>query len=150
MRTKRENYRYDASGLKGLVLVNVEVSRCQKCGETTVAIPRIEDLHRAIAGTLVRKPGLLDADEIRFLRKYLGWSGVDFASHMGAAPETVSRWESGKITMGPIADRLLRLMVVTTVPVRDYSVDQLRGIGKGTAKQAAMRLKASRTGWAAA
>jgi DNA-binding transcriptional regulator YiaG len=27
------------------------------------------------------------------------WSGVDFARHMGTAPETVSRWEQGRVQM---------------------------------------------------
>ncbi|MGQ0732251.1 MAG: helix-turn-helix domain-containing protein [Acidobacteriota bacterium] len=33
--------------------------------------------------------------EIRFLRKQLGLSGIDLAMHLGATPESVSRWENG-------------------------------------------------------
>jgi putative zinc finger/helix-turn-helix YgiT family protein len=104
------------------------VSRCPKCGETEVAIPRIEDLHRTIARALIQKRSRLTAPEIRFLRKYLGWSGVDFAAHMGATPETISRWEKGAVPIGAASDRLLRLMVASKAPVEDYSLDVLKDI----------------------
>ena len=125
MKTRRENYRYDASGLPYVTLEGVEVSRCQQCGETEVAIPAIEELHRAIGGALIRKRARLAPPEIKYLRKYLGWSGVDFARHMGTTPETVSRWEHGTAAMGAPAERLLRLMVATQAPVRDYPVAML-------------------------
>lgn len=128
MESRRENYHYTASGLPHVTLQHVEVSRCPACGETEVAIPHIEALHRAIANVLVRKPARLAPEEIRYLRKYLGWSGVDFAAHMGVRPETVSRWEQSKDPIGPIADRLLRLLVVTLVPGQDYSADLLTNI----------------------
>ena len=130
MFTQRENYQYTASGLPYVTLQQVEVSRCPHCGETEVAIPHIEALHRAIATALVRKPARLTPEEIRYLRKYLGWSGADFAAHMGVTAETVSRWEHGTTPMGSTANRLLRLLVVTQVPVQDYSADLLTGIAE--------------------
>jgi putative zinc finger/helix-turn-helix YgiT family protein len=130
MVTKRENYQYTASGLPHVTLLNVEVSRCPRCGETEVAIPYIEALHRAIAGALIEKPTRLASEEIRYLRKYLGWSGVDFAAHMGTTPETVSRWERGGQPMGSQADRLLRLLVAHLAPVQDYSADLLTHIAE--------------------
>jgi putative zinc finger/helix-turn-helix YgiT family protein len=148
MKTERENFRYDASGLPGVTLVGVEVSRCPPCGEYEVAIPQIEDLHKAIAQALIRKTSPLDAAEIRYLRKYLGWSGVDFAKHMGITPETVSRWETGKEQMGPQADRLLRLMVRTMDPVSDYSLDLLTIITKQKPHEAVrLGLKMDEEGW---
>lgn len=130
MDSRRENYQYTASGLPYVTLQQVEVSRCPNCGETEVAIPHLEALHRAIASTLVRKPARLVPEEIRYLRKYLGWAGADFAAHMGVTPETVSRWEHGTTPIGNTADRLLRLLVVTQVPVQDYSADLLLEIAE--------------------
>ena len=130
MYTKRENYQYTASGLPHVTLQQVEVSRCPHCGETEVTIPHIEALHRAIATELVRKPARLTPEEIRFLRKHLGWSGTDFAAHMGVTPEIVSRWEHGTTPMGSTADRLLRLLVITQVPVQDYYADFLTEIAE--------------------
>lgn len=147
-KTKRENVKYEASGLPGVTLVNVEVRRCHACGEYEVVIPRIEQLHRVIAHALIRKSAQVAPPEIVFLRKYLGWSGVDFAQHMGTTPETVSRWERGAKPMSSTADRLLRLMVVTKAPVDDYSLDALRAIEK-KAKPLALRLSVSGKEWRA-
>jgi putative zinc finger/helix-turn-helix YgiT family protein len=151
MKTVRENFRYDACGLPGVTLVDVEVSRCPQCGEYEVAIPQIDDLHKAIAQAVIRKTSRLNAAEIRYLRKYLGWSGVDFARHMGATPETVSRWESGATPIGPASDRLLRLMVATRDPVREYPLDALAIISREQPnKTVRLGLIRDRDGWHAA
>ncbi len=128
MKTRRENVHYTACGLPHVTLRDIEVSRCPQCGEEEIAIPRIEALHKTIAHALITKPSRLDAAEIRYLRKYLGWSGADSAAHMGTTRETVSRWENGQVLMGTQADRLLRLMVATKGPARDYSLDTLKAI----------------------
>ncbi len=128
MKTKRENYHYVESGLPHVSLESIDVSRCAGCGESEVAIPAIEDLHRVIAESLIQKRSRLAPAEIRFLRKYLGWSGTDFAKRAGTTPETVSRWETGASPMGGASDRLLRLLVGTKAPVNDYSVDALAEI----------------------
>jgi putative zinc finger/helix-turn-helix YgiT family protein len=148
MKITRENVRYDASGLPNVTLRNVEVNRCPQCGDEEIAIPKIEDLHRAIAEALITKPARLDAAEIRYLRKYLGWSGADFAAHMGTTRETVSRWEHGTAQMGPQADRLLRLMVATKAPVSDYSLDVLKAISAEKSSHTfRLGLTVARDGW---
>ncbi len=147
MKTDRENFLYAASGLPSVTLVGVEVSRCPRCGEFEVAIPRIEELHRTIARAVVRKPAPLSPAEIRFLRKWLGWSGIDFAEHIGVAPETVSRWENGATAMGAAADRALRLMVVTQAPVQDYSLDLLKTIDEKQSAPFRLGVRADETGW---
>ena len=98
MESRRENSRWDASGLANVVLVDVEVRHCPAWYERAVVIPRIEALHRALATTLIGLPGRLGPREIRFLRKWLGWSGQDFAKHFGVTPTTVSRWEMNAST----------------------------------------------------
>src|SRR6266849_10082587 len=118
-KTRREPaYRYAESGLSNVVLIKaVTTTSCSKCGEVYTGFRAIERLHKAIATALIRKKGRLAPEEIRFLRKSLGWSGVDFARRMGTTKETVSRWESGKLPMGPQADRLLRMLVAKSTPV---------------------------------
>lgn len=111
MKTKRENVRYDESGLP-ITLIGVNVSRCSSCGEYEVAIPRIEELHRTIALMLIQKETRLMPAEIRFLRTYADWTGVELAKQLGVSPETMSRWEHGTTAMGPVADRLLRAMIL--------------------------------------
>ena len=148
MKTKRENFRYEACGLPNVTLIDVEVSRCPKCGEFEVAIEQIEDLHKSIAEVLIRKPSRLSAAEIKFLRKYLGWSGADFADYMGTSRETVSRWENGSMPIGTQADRALRLMVVTQQPVRDYALETLKSIREDKKQQPVkLGMKRDKEGW---
>ena len=147
MKTARENYKYEASGLPGITLVGVEVGRCPNCGEYEVLIPSIEDLHRAIAHAVAFKRARLTAAETRFLRKWLGWSGVDFAAHMGVAPETVSRWEGGVAMMAGTADRLLRLMVLSKEPVRDYSLDLLKEVAQDDPAPIRLGMRSDVNGW---
>lgn len=150
-KTKREKaYRYAESGLPSVILENaVEVTTCTKCGETYTGIPAIEGLHRAIAAGLIRKKRRLAPEEIRFLRKSLGWSGVDFAKRMGTKPETVSRWENGKAPMGAQADRLVRLLVARETPVTGYPVDVLAQIAAddGPATPARVAMTRGPRGW---
>jgi putative zinc finger/helix-turn-helix YgiT family protein len=141
----RETFNYKASGLP-VTLLNVEVRRCKECGEYEVVIPHMEELHKVIAHAVVGKKARLTPAEIRFLRTHLGWSGTDFAKHMGVAAATVSRWENGHEPMGPQADRLLRLMVLTKDPVSNYSLDNLVSVD-AKAKPATIKLAQSKTGW---
>ena len=149
MTTKRENWRYDASGLPGITLLGVEVSRCKGCGEYEVAIPRIEALHKAIAQALIRKPAKLTPAEIRFLRKHLGWSGVEFGKAIGTTPETVSRWEAGATPMGLQADRLLRLMVAHLQPIADYGQEAIVASAVKDAENLRATLTLDRGTWTA-
>jgi putative zinc finger/helix-turn-helix YgiT family protein len=148
LKVTRAPYRNAESGLPGVVLLGVDVRRCQKCGAEEVAIPRIEELHRLMAQAVIRRPHRLVPAEIKYLRKWLGWSGVDFARHMGTTPETVSRWEQGRVPMSPQADRLLRLMVATRAPVADYTLDALTTIGRSAPlRPSPLRLQWDRGRW---
>ena len=115
--------RYDIGGLPHVELHGIEASRCAACGKDGIAIPRIAQLHRALAEHFVKQQRMLAPSEIRFLRKHVGLSSVDLAKRMGVTRETVSRWESGGKPMGAVADRLLRLIVVTHEPPESYAVD---------------------------
>jgi len=124
-KSTRGAHRYTESGLSNVTLLNVELRNCSACGEREVVIPRIEELHRLIARTLATSTSRLSPEQIRYLRKWLGWSSADFALMMGVRPETVSRWE-GKgagYQMPPTAERLLRLMVANQDPVTKYPID---------------------------
>ncbi len=147
MRTRRENFLYEAWGLREITLVGVEVSRCRRCGEHQANIPRLEQLHRAIAQSLARKPQRLTGSEIRYLRKWLGWSGAEFAARMGVRAETVSRWETARAPMGPAAERLLRLIVLTRQPIADDPLDVLTRIAPGRAVPMRLGMKPDKKGW---
>jgi len=149
MKSGRENYLYRESGLPNVTLVGIEVNRCPGCGEYEAVIPKIEQLHRVIATAVARKVPRLSANEIRFLRKYLGWSGGDFAKHMGVSPETVSRWEHGSATMGPSAERLLRFAALTREPSSDYSLDVLKDVAQRKPVAQRLKVRVERGAWSA-
>ncbi len=105
---KNKPYRYDECGLD-VVLHGVTQFRCEHCKEVFVSLPGIEALHRAIGGFICSKrKALLTPAEIKFLRKDLHLKSKELASALGVRPETVSRWETGKETIGETQDRLLR------------------------------------------
>lgn len=116
-----EDYDY-SSVLPGIVLHGITVARCP-CGEDELEIPRIDQLHRQIAFAVATKESRLTPAELRFLRKYLGLSGVDFARRVTVGATQLSRWENGKETMSEMAERLVRLMVLTEAPRDSYTLD---------------------------
>lgn len=129
LESHRGDYSYSESGLPNVTLMNLELHSCSSCGEEMASIPKIEELHRVLAFSIAMHPSKLSGSEVRFLRKYLGWSGKDFASTMGVAPETVSRWENSKEKIGLLSDRLLRMMVLRLKPVEEYPTERLSELG---------------------
>ena len=128
LRASHENHIYRESGLTHVTLLDFEIRRCRECGAYELVFQRMGPLHRSIALAFARKPALLIGSEIRFLRGWLGWTGTDFAAYMGVAPETVSRWERGRLAMGATADRLLRLLVVREAKEDDYALEAWRDL----------------------
>lgn len=147
MSTHRETYLYTESGLPNVVLVGVEVRRCASCGHHELVLPRVTELHRTIAHAVIHKRARLSGPEVRFLRKYLGWSGADFARHVGVDPSTVSNWENDKDPIGPASDRLLRLMVAHGAPVEEYGLEELTKIENERTPPIEVRVSPKARGW---
>ena len=80
MTSTRGAHRYTESGLSDVTLYNVEIRSCPECGEREIVIPKIEQLHRFMARETIKRPGRLEAEQVRFLRRWLGFSAADFAS----------------------------------------------------------------------
>lgn len=117
MPTFRTLERYEDSSL-GLpypvVLVNgAEEEIDDNTGERIgVSIPHLEDLVATIAVARVLNPSQLDGAEVRFIRRVIGRTAKEFANNLGIAPETYSRWENGRQTVGAWADKQVRLAVI--------------------------------------
>jgi putative zinc finger/helix-turn-helix YgiT family protein len=134
MKVTREPIVYRQSGLPNVRLQNIEVRRCPKCGETYEVIPRIEELHALLARAVATKAAKLTAEEVVFLRKWLGWDRAEFAKRMDVQPETVSRWENGTQVISGTTERLLRLMALTQQPKHDYTLDMIKEVALGKPK----------------
>lgn len=139
--------------LPGVLLGGVEVHRCQECKEFEVVIPNINALEAELVRFLVQKPCKLDPAEIRFLRKSLGWSQEDLAREMMTRHETVSRWENGAQHMKPQSEWMLRVLVLSTSPIREYSVlDVPRSLdlGEASARRSSVDFHYQHPRWEAA
>ncbi|HXX01796.1 MAG TPA: hypothetical protein VEJ00_11305 [Candidatus Acidoferrales bacterium] len=106
--TEEEPYHFIESGLPNIYLVGVRYFECE-CGERFVEIPAIKQLMALIARHAVMKEQALTGTEIRFLRKRLGQKAADFASAVKLQPETLSRVENEKQSVGQKTDFYIRI-----------------------------------------
>jgi len=147
MKARRENYLYAECGLPYITLAGIRVHRCPKCGNYEISIPRIEELHRLIARTLIEKLTRFTGAEIRYLRKSLGLSSGEFARQMGVTAETVSRWEQDAVPVGLQADRLVRLLVAQGKLAMRYPGEHLALIKPSRAKQTRLEVRMAGDEW---
>lgn len=125
-----KTHKFKECGLSNVVLHGVHVYKCDDCGEVYYNYGDIEKLHATIASLLIRKEGLLSGEEIKFLRKYLGYSGQYFAKIIGYDTSHLSRIENGKLAVAETFDRLVRFMVQEKIPDRNYNIQDLILSGK--------------------
>jgi DNA-binding transcriptional regulator YiaG len=132
--------------LPAIRLRGIEVRLCAACGDDQVVIPRLADLHRAIAAALVVKRARLAPAEIRFLRKAAEWTPVELSAALDVAPESPSQWEAGTARPDGPVDRVIRTLVAARVGL-PLSVDALSRIGD-TDEPLAAALRFGPAGWA--
>lgn len=82
----------------------------------------MSELHKLLANLLIMKEERLAPPEIRFLRKYLGWSQRDFANKFHTSVSRVSKWESGTNpqNMDSRNEILLRMAVAMGQKINNY------------------------------
>ena len=126
-----------------VALVEGTLHRCNACGATYCEFSRVEELSRVVAHILARQEERILPEQIRFLRKYLGYGGKDFAEFLAVAPETVSRWESKQhpMVMQLSTEKLIRLMALTASPLNEYGLEKI-GTHPGEASKPLLREKA--------
>ena len=105
---KDKPYKFDECGLN-VVLYGITQYVCPSCKESYASIPNISKLHRIIGAHIcTKRKALLQAEEIKFLRKDLHLKAKELALTLGVTASTISRWENGKKEIGEAHDRLLR------------------------------------------
>jgi YgiT-type zinc finger domain-containing protein len=106
----RRDYPFAEMGIP-VVLENIEVIECSHCGSVEPIIPNIDGLMVALAAALICNPRKLDGDEVKFLRKYIGKSSMEFARFLHVNHTHLSKIENNKLEIGPRLDKLVRLLV---------------------------------------
>lgn len=106
--TDEKPYHFLGCGLPNIYLVGIRHFQCE-CGEEYAEIPAIKQLMSLIARDTVMKDRALTGDEIRFLRKRLGQKAQEFAIGVKMQPETLSRVENGKQSVGEKTDLYIRI-----------------------------------------
>src|SRR5258708_4361862 len=112
LRNDRKDFPFQEPDLGAVIAENIPVRACDACDYNEWMFEP-KKLRKAIALTLAENEERLSPQEIRYLRKWLDFSGTDFARRRGVRPETVSRWERAAAPqpMELASERFLRLMV---------------------------------------
>jgi putative transcriptional regulator len=111
LRTRsQQTYRYKECGLDNVYLLNLEFQVCDACGTKVPRLKRMPELHATIARAIAMQPCPLRGQDIRFLRKQLGYSAKEWATLLRTNASTLSRWENNQQEIGPQSDSLIRLL----------------------------------------
>lgn len=111
IRTKtRQTYRYKQCGLDNVYLLDMELRVCNACGIKVPRLKRTPELHATIARAIAMQPCPLRGQDVRFLRKQLGYSAKEWATLLRTDASTLSRWENNQQEMGTQSDTLIRLL----------------------------------------
>lgn len=118
MYRRLDRYEEESLGLPYPVVLldGVEEEIDDETGERVgISIPHLEDLVATVVIARVLRPLQLSGAEVKFIRRVIGRSAKDFAAALHMAPETFSRWENEKQTVGEWADKQVRLAAIVVL-----------------------------------
>jgi putative zinc finger/helix-turn-helix YgiT family protein len=92
----QQTYRYKECGLDNVYLLNMEFRVCDACGTNVPRLKRMPEIHATIARAIAMQPSPLRGQDVRFLRKQLGYSAKDWATFLRTDASTLSRWENNQ------------------------------------------------------
>lgn len=122
----RGEHAFLESGLDNVKLINVEIKKCDNCGEKIVSIPNPNQLLRVIGEQIILKPNRLSAPEIKFLRKNIYLKIQEFSQIIGVSRVTVSRWENKHSKPTESEDRLIRMVYAQYADVAESVKKRLK------------------------
>ena len=141
-RVIRGRYRFRESGLRNVILQGIAIIRCPACRNEDPILPRLNRLLPVLALSMVNKPYRLRGEEIRFLRKYLGKTGEEFARLIHVDKTTLSKWENNDDRVGDQSDRLIRLLVLALGEgLRDFMAGAVEGFPKIRDRKSPVRIE---------
>ncbi|MGH9739577.1 MAG: hypothetical protein ACRD4X_13485 [Candidatus Acidiferrales bacterium] len=122
-KVRKGNFRYDEIGAP-ILLKNLLISECTACGMREPILRDKKRLMDAIAFAVASQPWKLRGSDVRFLRKYLGMTGLAFGKLVQVEPETLSRWENDQQDIGKNTDRLVRFVVLGKSPELRKNIEE--------------------------
>ncbi len=126
LKGKKVKIKYDVSGLDYLTIDGVIEHKCPRCGEVYRYYGNIEKLNHAIAEFIAKKVDHLQGQEVRFIRKYLGYNTKMFATEiLKIDVATLSRIENDKIEHSSTLDNFIKYLALSKNPDRDYEIHEL-------------------------
>jgi putative zinc finger/helix-turn-helix YgiT family protein len=105
-------------------LGSVPARKCSRCGEIFFDPVGLRAFELAVASVLASH-GARSGETFRFMRKALGMKAVDLAKLLDATPETLSRWEKGKLKVDRRAFTILASLVKDKVDGKTTTLETI-------------------------
>ena len=119
----------------------IKARRCEACGEATFTSEALERFELQADMKLARS-GEITGEGFRLLRKALGLRATELAELVGAAPETISRWETGKRVAERSALVILGSLIEDRLEGRTHTADRIAALSHPTKLGKRVRLSA--------
>lgn len=100
---------YEYKGVK-ITFDGFKSYRCDCCGEDLLNSSDNKEIEQGIINFKRDVDGLLHPEDIRRIRKALGFSQIALANLLGVGAKSFARYETGAVTQGTSMDRLLRVL----------------------------------------
>lgn len=120
--------------------VELDAQLCSACGAIYYSSQTVEAYEMAIAVWLAEH-GVNDGEAVRLMRSVLNLKGLELATLLDVAPETLSRWEKEHRAPDRKATALLASMVLDRVAGHDQTLQRLRSWQNPPENQSHIRLK---------
>jgi transcriptional regulator with XRE-family HTH domain len=112
-RIVRGDYEFNETGLRDIVLLDIQQIRCGKCGNVDPILSGVDDLMDVIALAILQKQFRLKGEELRFLRKNIGLGQEEFSELLHVDKTTLSKWENNEDPIGIQSDLWARTVVIS-------------------------------------
>lgn len=111
-----KTYRYTECGLDDVFIEGLAVV-VDDNAEEAIAIPNINQLHRAIARFIVETPATMTGKRLRFLRTEMGLTMAELGRMVHKDQQSVGRWERGETAIDANAEALIRLIAMDRLQI---------------------------------
>lgn len=123
--TKDKIFKYKG---EGITIQDVVVYACDDCEESLVPKSTMKSTEKTIRDFHRTVDGLLTSEEIKKVRKALGFTQEAFANILGVAPKSFARYENGTVTQNKTTDHLLRILFEKPDALKVISKEAAQGV----------------------